>query len=365
MHAVELTRDQRNLVNTFDLFVLDLIDQQRALIKAQKTPAEPYAEFLAQLTRHWNKQVDKAVQDVLFTTNAFLRTTVLNEKIVDTIMENFTHYLGSGLAEIPEVKSTVKNLITESWKKGKDRAYQFAARGPKWEWQLIDQQAVNHLTRDTTFWIGKQFGNNIGPRIAEISRIVGIESGLGRREVGKALRDAFENELKIPMGFRGSPLNYYTGLGAAAQNRAINWGAITGFRERGVAYYRWEGSLDERQCPICSDLDGKEWKTEWSVEKIERAIESQDPDYFKKNMPWVGFDQGRASKNGWEPSKMTYPQGIPIKPQSGSEKGRASGLYIKDPDSGKKTYLADKNGRLKNTKELADMGIVSPPIHFL
>jgi very-short-patch-repair endonuclease len=66
--------------------------------------------------------------------------------------------------------------------------------------------------------------------------------------VGKALRDAFEGELKIPVGFRGSPLNYYTLVGASAMNRSRTWGNITGYQERGIAYYRWEAALDERMC---------------------------------------------------------------------------------------------------------------------
>lgn len=358
---IELNPIQNRLINEIDLFIIDL-DIKRALYKAQKPPIDPYTEFLSQLTRHWNKQVQTAVNEVITTANQFMRTTKLNEKVIEAMTESFTDYLGTGLAEHPEIKTAVKNLITQSWQDGKEKA--FAYTGLKPEWQLIDQRAVNHLMRDTTFWIGQNYGNNVGPKIAEITRKIGIESGLGRREVGKALYENFKDELLIPMGFRGSPLNYYTMVGAASTNRARAWGNVIGFRERGVAYYRWEGSLDERQCPICTELEGKEWKTEWSVDQIEKAIDSQDPEYIKNNMPWIGFDQGRASKHGWEPSKMTYPQGIPIRPQRGTEKGRAMGLYIKD-SSGNKTYLAGKDGKLKGTKELADMGIVACPAHAL
>jgi hypothetical protein len=118
-------------------------------------------------------------------------------------------------------------------------------------------------------------------------------------------------------------------------------------------------------CPICTELEGKEWKTEWGTKRIEQAMELTNPEDMKKHMPWIGFDGGRASKAGWKPSEPVYPQGVKLYPQSGIQKGRAAGLFIKDPDSGKKTYFAGKDGKLKGTKELADLGIVSPPIHAL
>ena len=100
-----LEHDETKLINTIDLFTIDLLEQETRLQKAQKPPGvDPYVEFLFQLTKNWNSQVDKAIVDAIAIANKFLQTDNLTPQVIDAMTESFNNWLGPALANNPDVQ---------------------------------------------------------------------------------------------------------------------------------------------------------------------------------------------------------------------------------------------------------------------
>ncbi len=168
---------------------------------------------------------------------------------------------------------------------------------------LIDVKAKAFLTDHNTFWIGKHYGESVGPRIAKSVRETVIEQGLGRAEAAKVLAETFGDE------FSGKSDSYWGVVAANATTKARNFGAVESFVQGGFEEIEILAMMDERTTDICRYMNGKVFKTEWAVGQRDKMMAASTPDLAKLASRWVTY----AEIVGRTPEQL-YQNGICLPP---------------------------------------------------
>jgi len=200
-------------------------------------------------------------------------------------------------------------------------------------WNLTDDLARGWLKGDARYWIGQAYGPGIGDVIARTAQNLGIEHGLGRAAVGRALRDAF-----------GDAFNrhdtYWRGLAANCINRARNFGGVESMVQAGVETFEIIAVMDQRTSPICRLMNGKIFRLEHAVTQRDRLIASNDPEAVKVIAPWRSPDEVRSA--------LGLPKGY-LPPLPGEGQGTVAEVSKAGESDGDR---------------LARIGMTLPPYHY-
>ncbi|MBI2933002.1 MAG: minor capsid protein [Planctomycetes bacterium] len=181
------------------------------------------------------------------------------------------------------------------------------------------QEAVDWLVRHDRFWIGKVFPEHVSDSFRDtIAR--GIEEGVGRKAIGKRLRDLMAGTKDAP-----GKLELYNRVAAVSVNRANNWGGMFSLEEAGVEEYVFRAVMDERTSQICKDLNGRVFSVPRVMKVVRQALDGP-PSAIENIAPWPTHD---AERNDF---------------------------FIES--GGERAYL---NG--KSEEWLADHGVALPPLH--
>ena len=148
------------------------------------------------------------------------------------------------------------------------------------------QEAVDWLVRHDRFWIGKVFQEHVRDSFRD-NIVRGLDEGLGRKAIGKRLRDVMVGTADAP-----GKLELYNRVAAASVNRAHNWGGMFSLEEAGVEEYVFRAVMDERTSQICKDLNGRVFSVPRVMRVVRQALDGP-PSSIESIAPWPTFDTER------------------------------------------------------------------------
>jgi len=79
-------------------------------------------------------------------------------------------------------------------------------------------------------------------------------------------------------------------------SRLVSLGFLSQASSQGVTRYRVDEVLDDRTCPICAMMHGKEFNVAEQMDRTVRALSTQDPANLKTIMPWPSRSADSVSK---------------------------------------------------------------------
>lgn len=225
------------------------------------------------LLKGWNDQAQKAIQEAAKLIGSF--SGPIAEDEVGLIVKTIAKTMGPDFANLTKEEAT--RLVGTAYLLGRKVIAQTVGIKPKFA--LMDEAARSILTDHTVFWIGQHYDAFIGGEIARITRELALESGLGRADVGRELKAAF-NDI-----FPHSDA-YWRGLAATTITRARAMGAVQSLVDAGVTEYEIMAMMDERTCPLCIHLNGKTFRVEHAVSLRDALLEANTPEDVKRIHPW-------------------------------------------------------------------------------
>ena len=247
------------------------------------------------LGRQWNEQVKKAIETALEQLRQ-LGDPLTPEKI-DMVMKSLEYHLGPTMAASTAEK--VAALVAAAYMHGREEF----ARELNIEVSLnqVDERAKELLTQHTIYWAGNYYSEQLDEAIAGTVRELAIEQGLGREEVGKALKEMLGEQ------FKGRSDAYWRGLAANAITRARNMGAIESMVEAEITEYEVLAVMDERTSAICREMNGRIIKVEQAVRLRNALLDAKSPEDVKKIAPWLKLEDIRGKPTGTLPVGMAFP----------------------------------------------------------
>lgn len=305
-----------------------IIPRHRRLARIDRSTFDDYElALIDKLVNTWNTAVDDGLKSFVAMMND-LNTEVTEETITQLILPHLDDNIGEAFYASDKVRKAVKQNIERSWKSGKVYAAQKVGMLAP-QARFIDRQAQEYLQRDTRFWLRHRWDSHIRERIAKTAKEVGIDQGLGRREVGRAMAQAFK-------GVCSENPYYWEVVGSAATQRAKTWSHYVTMDQMEFEESTWLTMGDERVCGICGPLDGTVFRVAKAIENIEACMTAKDPFEARNISPWIAWD-----------SKKEKPY---------------TNKYDKDGNiTGRSYFAADKlsDGKyLQNNK-----GVNGPPVH--
>lgn len=156
---------------------------------------------------------------------------------------------------------------------------------------VYDQSAKTILSKNTQVWVGDLYSKKLSKSAREIVSEHVIVKGVGKKVAGqklrKALTAAFGPKLAIPGGYHGTATTYFEGLAANITTQARVYGQLTSFRAYGITTYVIVNPSDERTCPVCSSMNGREFSTKSGSAQMDAELKASSVEEAKAIHPWI------------------------------------------------------------------------------
>lgn len=251
-----------------------------------------------------------------------------------------TTYMGAKQATYKRVKGVYKSLALErkhvdpgptmvrvAKKKAKRLSDYVSLRYPNFT--LEDWRAINVMRKHQMIF-ALRYVDTYRTDIIEFVRDVILTPGIETRQAGRLLREKFGHLFQNgPAMARIKPDRYFEGLAQHIVSTARVTGLIEGFREYGVATYRWVSMLDKAVCETCAFLEDKVWETRQALDVISQVENAVTPEQAINAHPWMSLEE--------------------IKARTG----------ITTPG-----FAGSTSAALEEARRLSDVNITHPPIHF-
>ena len=157
----------------------------------------------------------------------------------------------------------------------------------------VDEQAIRELASGFFFWVGDDHTEEMQEVIRRKVVELQLRRGLSSREVGAAIIAALDAELLGPTrttvgprGWRGSMLEYYTGVAANVATVARVAGSLAAFADAGAPRFMIVNPDDERTCPRCKLMDGLTFSLEAGQAQVARMRAATSREEMKQAQPW-------------------------------------------------------------------------------
>ena len=177
---------------------------------------------------------------------------------------------------------------------------------------LADVAAVEALADNQVFWVGEHYQSNLRKRVRSVSSHTVLVRGLGRRQAARELQKNLAAELGfdpskpfdrskgigIPVGWKGNSIQYFEGLATNTATVGRTSGSMRGLQQLGVEKYVISNPSDRRTCQRCDFMNGKEFKVEGAMGRINDTINARTPTAVRSIHPWArNVGQLKASKD--------------------------------------------------------------------
>ncbi|MGE5528074.1 MAG: hypothetical protein ACM3X6_02900 [Patescibacteria group bacterium] len=189
--------------------------------------------------------------------------------------------LGPGMQELTAEQAG--KLLSASYLLGRYLAARFAEFTPKL--QQIDELAQAWLKADNLYWVGNYYSAQLGQTVADAVRYLAIEQGLGRADVGRALKTTLGSQFKTLTD------TYWRGLAGTAAERARSFGGVQTLVEAEIEEYEILPVGDERTCAKCMEIAKHTFRTEHAVALRDAVMAADDPEAVKALHPWLSMEE--------------------------------------------------------------------------
>lgn len=268
-------------------YIDDILDNV-LILKAEKDPFKIMERRLATaLRRMWRTRHERALKEGL---------ALISEKpskdeaalLEDSLLEA----MGPSWGESDEVRDLLRRYIQRTYQESKRRWGALSLN-------LVDKRAIFSMTYHNCYWLGRHYGEHIGPKIAEVGSKA-IAAGLGRKALAKELKSTLG-------GVAPKDYQYWDVVSSAALVRSRSFGALSGMSEAGITEYKVYAMGDERMCPICGEMHGRTFSVRSAVSRMESAIGIKDPEEFKAAFPWQKEPPVGVSNSALAEAGMSMP----------------------------------------------------------
>lgn len=269
-------------------YVEDILENVLVL-KSKKDAFKAMERALATgLRRKWRERWTKALREALENVD----TKNPSEDDLKLIEDLLADRMGPSWGESDDVKRMVKKSMQQAYKAAK-KAWSQASLN------LVDKRAIFSMTYHNCYWLGRHYGEHIGPKIAEVGSKA-IAAGLGRKALAKELKSTLG-------GVAPKDYQYWDVVSSAALVRSRSFGALSGMSEAGITEYKVYAMGDERMCPICGEMHGRTFSVRSAVSRMESAIGIKDPEEFKAAFPWQKEPPVGVSNSALAEAGMSMP----------------------------------------------------------
>lgn len=158
----------------------------------------------------------------------------------------------------------------------------------------LDTDTIEALQAQQTFWLAAHYEENVGATIASTVSEVMAQEGRNRQVAAVTMRERLAETLGqvvTPAGWHGSARQYMEGVAANAATVGRAYGQVAAFNEAGVTTYIIVNPTDERTCPVCSHMDGKNFATEHANRQVAAELEAESRDDIKSIHPWYSYKE--------------------------------------------------------------------------
>jgi SPP1 gp7 family putative phage head morphogenesis protein len=204
------------------------------------------------------------------------------ERELRIVLAEAERILGPELAA--ELEPATRRYLERAFKAG--QAVRGVGRAVQTLFDKPRQEAVDWLVRHDRFWIGKVFPEQVRDSFRD-TIASGIEEGLGRKAIGKRLRELMVGTEEVP-----GKAELYNRVAAASVNRASNWGGMFSLEEAGVEEYEFRAVMDQRTSRICRELNGRVFSVPRVMNVVRQALDGP-PSAIESVAPWPTFDAER------------------------------------------------------------------------
>lgn len=194
------------------------------------------------------------------------------EKVLEVVSDSF-----GGFAS--QVQPLLRGGITDALKQ--EKASVSKSAGITAIFDVVDEEAVDWLDKDTMFWVGNAHTGPLGGKIADVVSQVVVQEGLSTIEAGKLLREGVEPLIR---GTR--PDHYWTLVARAATTRSRAFGATNALVAAGASNYELINPLDATTSDICRNLNGRIYRVEHAVAVKSAMMNASTPDEARAAAPW-------------------------------------------------------------------------------
>jgi len=158
---------------------------------------------------------------------------------------------------------------------------------------LKDKKALTALKKREVYWIGEHYEKDVQDAIRETAKEI-ISSGEGATaaasDLWKKLSQAM-NTVATPKGYIGMAEDYFAGVVANAVTNSRVQGQLRSFEKVDIQKYIIVNPLDERTCPVCSQMNDVVFSVQGGIEQADLDSEATSPDEIKDAHPWLGEDE--------------------------------------------------------------------------
>lgn len=146
-----------------------------------------------------------------------------------------------------------------------------------------DEGTVKQLKKQNKFWIGDSYSRSLEERINKIGQEV-VEQGLDRKSAAKIFQSKLSKEFS-------KTDNYWKILASVVVNRTKSYSQLSMFRDAGYITYEILAVMDERTCPRCRSLNGRQYQVSRGIELMEEALKAKSPEEHMKIKPWLEYEK--------------------------------------------------------------------------
>lgn len=276
------------------------------------------SSLLAAWTTRAELAIDAAVQslpDGIVTSSDVVKARLVVDKVFSgwpgKAIEDQTR---DAVSECYKLSQTVI-LKKHAGKKGYDVELVFKAEVTP-TFNVVDEKAVEYLQNSQVFWIKHRWDVDTREAIEEMAmdEIEGVHGSVA----GAALRAKMEKIFGVA-AFAEMSQAYWTGVAVNAATTARVTGIINELKELEWSKYVITNPMDERTSDICAELNGKEFPVLEQWDRIQRIVDSDDPEAIKDLHPWHPHD----FKDVWKSLGVEVEAGKPITPDAAEVLSRA------------------------------------------
>lgn len=149
-----------------------------------------------------------------------------------------------------------------------------------------DERVVDMIHKHQTYWVQEGVRNQIKNFDVRMRNALseGLEKGWTSKDMGGELERLFGNTVNDP--------SYWNVVSSAWMNRTRNWSALEIMNEAGIERYVIIEAMDERTCPICENMNGKEFSVKKQINTLEKVANSEDSEDLRYMTPWLTTRKG-------------------------------------------------------------------------
>ena len=154
---------------------------------------------------------------------------------------------------------------------------------PDYAFGKTDLRTLKWLKNDSTYWIGTYYDRELQDAIRTNVEFT-IQQGMSRADAGKYLRQMFGDQFQ-------KSTSYWEGLSNHIVTRTREFGKIAGYEAGGITKVEYRALLGPHTCDICLELNGTIFDVGQLVDQRDAIMSAATPEAAKEAAPWLKLEQ--------------------------------------------------------------------------